>query len=391
MSFPWHDRQWVETAELLAGRARPGDRVLAPDTFWLIVPKVHRFVPSNLTPAAHYDWIVLDTSLLEQVPRSFLEHVDRSMHALFANESSVVWAAPGLGEPVVGIEPHLDSARARIAALPAQPEIANQLVRDQALADAPTIARFAALSDTELRAAMDDFFGRTGYRYPTVRDEVYRAEMQAQVAGFLASCHGRVLDLCAGGLAFADVPAGIDVLRVELSVVGTAQARTADGSRDQVQHATMDAHHLALPDECFTAVLFSDAIEHVRDARAVFTEVARVLQPGGSMLVTFANRRSVHMVLTQKLGYPEFLTNHHHIREFSLDDIREMLATTGFAIEQTDGVFLYPYWGVPGVDALTRDVVDHDTDFIDVMRDLGHRVGAEHAYTGVVHARRVAA
>jgi 2-polyprenyl-3-methyl-5-hydroxy-6-metoxy-1,4-benzoquinol methylase len=107
----------------------------------------------------------------------------------------------------------------------------------------------------------------------------------------------------------------------------------------------MDAHSLCSADGSFDIVLFIDAIEHVKDAYKVVSEISRVLRPGGQVLLTVANRDSVNQVLTRKLGYREFVTNYQHIREFSFAETRNLLGSHHLEIEQSRGIFLYPYWG----------------------------------------------
>ena len=113
-----------------------------------------------------------------------------------------------------------------------------------------------------------------------------------------------------------------------------------------------------------------------------------MLRPGGRLLTTAANRNSVNQVITRRLGYPEFVTNYQHIAEFGLDDLTEMLDDAGFDVVRTEGIFLFPYWGVPGVDQAVRHLTDDDPEVVELMRKLGRLVGAEHAYTSVVAAVR---
>jgi len=113
-----------------------------------------------------------------------------------------------------------------------------------------------------------------------------------------------------------------------------------------------------------------------------------VLVPGGELLVTFANRNSVNQVLAEKLGHHRFVTNHQHIHEYALAEMSELLDDTGFEICETAGISLYPYWGVPRVDEVVRELTDDDPEVVGIMRELGRRVGAEYAYTGVIVAQR---
>ena len=101
-------------------------------------------------------------------------------------------------------------------------------------------------------------------------------------------------------------------------------------------------------------------------------------------MATVANRESVNQILMTKLGYPEFVTNYQHVREFSYRETLDLLDRHGFGLDRTAGIFLYPYWGVPGVDEVVRKITDEDPEFVELMRLLGERVGAEHAYCSVV-------
>jgi hypothetical protein len=56
-------------------------------------------------------------------------------------------------------------------------------------------------------------------------------------------------------------------------------------------------------------------------------------------------------------------------------------------VTETAGVSLLPYWGIPGIDEVVRDVTDNDPEVVEMMRVLGARAG-EYAYTGVVLARK---
>ena len=60
----------------------------------------------------------------------------------------------------------------------------------------------------------------------------------------------------------------------------------------------------------------------------------------------------------------------------------------GLGSTRTAGIFLYPYWGVPGVDEVVRKITDEDPQFVELMRLLGERVGAEYAYCSVVLAQK---
>lgn len=89
------------------------------------------------------------------------------------------------------------------------------------------------------------------------------------------------------------------------------------------------------------------------------------------------------------MGFPEFKTNHRHIREFDMSETRKLFADAGFSIEREGGIFLFPYWGIPGIDHQVRRLIDSDAEVVELLRALGRAVGAEHAYCSVILGRKL--
>jgi hypothetical protein len=67
----------------------------------------------------------------------------------------------------------------------------------------------------------------------------------------------------------------------------------------------------------------------------------------------------------------------------------DLLRKAGFVISRSHGMFLYPYWGVPGIDQIARTITDSDPELVELMRELGRRVGPEHSYLFVILAQKV--
>ena len=93
-------------------------------------------------------------------------------------------------------------------------------------------------------------------------------------------------------------------------------------------------------------------------------------------------------MLLRRLGSPGFLGTFQHIREYGYGEVVALLQETGFTVRKTAGILLFPYWGVPGVDQHIREITDNDPVFVEWMRRLGERVGAEYAYSSVFLAER---
>jgi len=103
-----------------------------------------------------------------------------------------------------------------------------------------------------------------------------------------------------------------------LSVVGVDRERrvldAADLSGlDRVRLQTGDLLALPLPDDAFDLVVCFEVIEHVPDPLAAIEELARVLAPGGALVVSTPNRGV----------YPA--GNPFHVHELTLDELSEAL------------------------------------------------------------------
>jgi SAM-dependent methyltransferase len=81
-------------------------------------------------------------------------------------------------------------------------------------------------------------------------------------------------------------------------VVGVDVDRAVEGNRQVHEWALLAAPDYAIPsaDESFDAIVATNVVEHLPNPRATFRELARVLRPGGVLLIKTTNRR--HYVAT---------------------------------------------------------------------------------------------
>lgn len=116
------------------------------------------------------------------------------------------------------------------------------------------------------------------------------------------------------------------------------------GDRLGANWLQQDACKLDIPDESYDLVVSSECIEHTPDPKRALTEMARVLKPGGSVIVTSPN----------KLWYPVlWLSVVTRIRQFDGNENwlfpREAARTLrdgGISEIRTGGCHLFP-WQIP--------------------------------------------
>ncbi len=95
---------------------------------------------------------------------------------------------------------------------------------------------------------------------------------------------GRVLDLgCAFGYGTAKIARHYETYGLDASPDYIRRARRAV---PRARFAVGVAERLPYPDALFDAVVLLDVLEHVDDERRVVVEIARVLRPGGLLVVS---------------------------------------------------------------------------------------------------------
>jgi len=143
----------------------------------------------------------------------------------------------------------------------------------------------------------------------------------------------RVLDLgCGmGGFLPGLAEIGGEIVGSDVSVESLARCHER-GFEDCVASS---GYSLPFADASFDLVCMFDAIEHIEDDRAVMREVARVLTPGGLILVT---------VPAYQFLYANNDRVAQHVRRYRRTQLRELFAQAGLATERNtySNVFLFP-------------------------------------------------
>jgi len=137
---------------------------------------------------------------------------------------------------------------------------------------------------------------------------------------------------------------GCSVLAVDAAseMIAAAQSAPAENCSDRLSFVQVRTiARLALDDRSLDGILCSSVLEYVPDPAACLTEFARVLKPGGLLLVSVPNRNSVVRRLQlacHQLGnllgqsWCKFLNYSRH--HYSRPEFERVLAQAGFSGEK---------------------------------------------------------
>lgn len=181
-------------------------------------------------------------------------------------------------------------------ALPPEPSAAGSLAR-AVLArlpeDEPILAadrRQAARVLAERARIASESFRRTGAEWDEMRAlDLPAADVEAALLATLGDPVGRLLDIGTGTGRLLELLAprlsaglGIDASRAMLAL---ARARLARPGLTHCAVRLADMYRLPLPDAGFDAVVLQMVLHHAEDPAGVLAEAARMLAPGGRLIV----------------------------------------------------------------------------------------------------------
>lgn len=146
---------------------------------------------------------------------------------------------------------------------------------------------------------------RNGNSGPPTYDLSYRDEFwtsrkyedlcdRLALRALLAGARGSLVDLGAGFGRLADEYGSFDeVTLVDASPTMVEAARERVGADRRFSVLAADAADLAIPSQSVDVVVAVRLLVHLADPSEVFEEIARILRPGGRLIVEFPNRRHV--------------------------------------------------------------------------------------------------
>jgi ubiquinone/menaquinone biosynthesis C-methylase UbiE len=220
-------------------------------------------------------------------------------------------------------------------------------------------SEFKILSLTNNSTAGTGFLGDKADEYARAYEEETPGGFalrirQRRVLELFDQAGGKVLDVGCGPAEMVQplLSLGCEFWGVDPSPRMIEICRKRSGETRGVHFAVGEASRLSFPAEFFDAVLCMGVIDGLKNINEVLEEMVRVLKPGGTIIITFANKHSPYawwkaqvfyriLTMARRIAHPG--TNNDPIltrrRLFSPREASELLCNAGTHVEQTLGYF----------------------------------------------------
>jgi ubiquinone/menaquinone biosynthesis C-methylase UbiE len=193
------------------------------------------------------------------------------------------------------------------------------------------------MAGMDVKESVQRQFGRVAAGYATSAVHVGGPNLEAMLEAWPLRGDERVLDAGTGtahtALAFA--PRVGQVVAVDLTEPMLAQGRRLAAERGigNVAFQRADVEHLPFPDAAFDLVTNRFSAHHFPHPQTAIRELARVLKPGGGLLVVDVYSPAAPAADTF-LNAIEVLRDPSHVRDFGVAEWRRLFESVGLSFEQ---------------------------------------------------------
>jgi len=143
----------------------------------------------------------------------------------------------------------------------------------------------------------------------------------------------RVLDLGCGSGWLSDLCAGkgAQVVACDIAPSGVASARGR--YPNAAFYLATDVYAVGLAENSFDAIVLSEVVEHLEDVAAGLQQAARVLRPGGRLIVTVPYRETILQHLC--IHCNQLTPANAHLHTFNQQSLTQLVAATGLRTTTT--------------------------------------------------------
>jgi len=139
-------------------------------------------------------------------------------------------------------------------------------------------------------------------------------------------------------------PLALDLSMQALTFVRSRLEEAACGAEPPAGYALTQAigERLPLAEASFDCIVLSEVIEHLEAPQNSIREAARVLRPGGRLLITTPNYRSFWPVMewaVDRLNMAPKMAGEQHISRFHTASLNRMLRELGLEIEYSGSIY----------------------------------------------------
>ena len=137
---------------------------------------------------------------------------------------------------------------------------------------------------------------------------------------------------------------GARVFGIDISEPIVRQARQAFGSR-RLRPAVSDVRRLPFADDSFDAIYSMGTVEHFVETEASVAELARILEPGGRLILGVPNRHDPFLrPLVVAVLYNLGLYAYGFEKSYSRGALRRMVEAAGLRVRMETGILFIPGW-----------------------------------------------
>lgn len=163
-----------------------------------------------------------------------------------------------------------------------------------------------------------------------------------------------------------------NVVGVELSSVAVERARK---HHPDIEYHVAAAETFVDPEgRLFDTVTAVETIEHWSSPVAGLRGIHGLLKPEGVFVLTTPNSDSLHCRMSRALGHTPPFCSIDHVHEFGFEELKSLLAETGFRVTRSIGVGLSPYWALDECGPAIRSLTDTNREVIEMLGAAGEHI-----------------